>query len=120
MTDRILSAVVQTFVALTPRSTVAKDPERQQFLFFQADTSAHDTTKDVETVRQRIEAATFQHGDASLQATLSCSVAEATYDEEPALIVQRLQEMLREHSAMAAIARSSRKASNRHRPFRRK
>jgi len=96
VSDRILSAVVQTFVALTPRSTVAKDPERQQFLFFQADTSARDTTIDVETVRQRIEAATFQHGDASLQATLSCSVAEATYDEEPALIVQRLQEMLLE------------------------
>jgi diguanylate cyclase (GGDEF)-like protein len=96
VSDRILSAVVQTFVALTPRSTVAKDPERQQFLFFQADTSARDTTKDVETVRQRIEAATFQHSDASLQATLSCSVAEATYEEEPAVIVQRLQEMLRE------------------------
>ena len=96
VTNRILNAVVQTFVAQTPRSTVAKDKERQQFLFFQAETSARETTNDVEMVRQRIEAATFQHGDSSLKATLSCSVAEANYDEEPAQIVHRLQEMLRE------------------------
>ena len=96
VTNRILNAVVQTFVAQTPRSTVAKDKERQQFLFFQAETSARETTNDVELVRKRIEAATFQHGDTPIKATLSCSVAEAKYDEEPPQVVQRLQEMLRE------------------------
>ncbi len=96
VTDRILSAVVQTFVAQTPRSTVAKDKERQQFLFFQAEASAREITNDVELARKRIEAATFQHGDTPIKATLSCSVAEAKYDEEPPQVVQRLQEMLRE------------------------
>src|SRR5262249_14103268 len=94
--DRILSTVVQSFVALTPRSTLAKDQQRQQFLYFQAETSVRDTTKDVETVRQRIEATTFQYGDTAIQATLSCSVADETFEEEPSQIVLQLQEMLRE------------------------
>jgi GGDEF domain-containing protein len=87
---------VQSFVAITPRSTVAKDKERQQFLYFQAETSAREITNDVESVRQRIEAATFQYGESPIRTTLSCSVAEALYEEEPSRVVQRLEEMLRE------------------------
>jgi diguanylate cyclase (GGDEF)-like protein len=96
VSDRILQAIEQTFVGLTLRSSLARDPQRQQLLYFQIDLSAREATHSVEQVRQRIAAAIFQHGGSRLSVTLSCGVAEATGQEQPEQIVARLEEMLRE------------------------
>ena len=94
--NRIFEAIKSTFVALTPRSTLSTDEEHQRILYFQGDASSRETTSGVEQVRQRIDAATFQHGSVPLHVTLTSGVAEALCSEEPAKIVARLQDILRE------------------------
>jgi diguanylate cyclase (GGDEF)-like protein len=96
VSGRILKAIEQTFVSVAPRSTLASDPQRQQLLYFQVEMSAREATHSVEQVRQRIAGAIFQHNNSRLTVTLSCGVAEATGQEQPKSIIERLQEMLRE------------------------
>ncbi len=96
VSNRVLEAIEQTFVSLSPRSTLAKDPQRQQLLYFQLDISARDATRGVEQVRQRTAAANFQHNGVRQLVTVSCGVAEATGEQTPQDIVARLMTMLRE------------------------
>lgn len=91
---RILDAVVKTLVAMTPKCTMATNKQRRQMLFFQGDSTSRETTDRVEQLRQRIEAAVFQHGDLDLKVTLTSGIAEASCREEPAAILKRLQEIL--------------------------
>ncbi|HZZ29478.1 MAG TPA: diguanylate cyclase [Pirellulales bacterium] len=96
VSNRILQAIEQTFISLTPRSTLAKDSQRQQLLYFQLDVAVRDATRGVEQVRQRIAAANFQHDENRVLVTISCGVAEAIGEEQPQDIVARLLAMLRE------------------------
>ncbi|HEY2880992.1 MAG TPA: diguanylate cyclase [Pirellulales bacterium] len=96
VSDRVMQNIAQTFIALSPHSTLTTDMARQQIMFFQADATIRETTQIVEQVRQRIEAAKFIHNSKPLPVTLSCGVAEATGEDSPGEIVKRLQAMLTE------------------------
>ncbi len=93
---RILDAISNCFATFGPQNTMSIDEEREQFLYFRGDATSRETTNSVEQLRQRIYAATFQHGDLDLKVTLSCGVAEAKCSESPEQIVRRLQEILGE------------------------